>query len=405
MFNGSLKWWLCAAAALLLSWRVVSVNVAQYQATTDNPSVTTWNVDIPDILLIQAVQAIESDPAKARHLALRAAWGNPADGRAFLIMALLWEQQGKLDMAKKAIAIVDFLTPRRAENQLQVGNFWARQGDLVRALPHWSVAMQMNPDFTQALFPQLLRIAEVPGYRPAFTQLAGDPPAWWDDFFLYAIHNAIQLDTLKAIYLALEKSAKGPGRIVRKAYLDRLMLEGMWTEAYFVWMNSLDADQLLGLGNLYDGGFEYDTPDAGYGWRFATGNTFTLDAQTTYGATGEKALRVEFLGSRLPTLTLAEQFLMLDPGQYQLSGRFRIDSLKAARGMYWVLSCATGKTLAQSEYFQESAPWKGFALGFQVPSLGCEAQKIELMMDPADARRSDLSGIVWFDDVAISLVR
>lgn len=407
MFKGRLKWGLFTMVALLLAWRIVSVNVAQHLAADDNPAAASWNANIPSILLMQAAQAVGSDPAKARRVALRAAWENPADGRAFLILALLWEQEGKPEMAKKAIAAVDFLTPRKPENQLQVANFWARQGDLARALPHWSVAMQTNPELTQKLFPELLHVAEIPRYRPALSKILGDTPDWVDNFFLYALDNAIDRDTVKAIYLPLENSAKKPSHNVRKAYLDRLMRDGMWTDAYFVWMNSLDAGQLSALGNIYDGGFERESADEGYGWRFATDNAFTVDAKPTYDASGEKALGIEFLESRSTATTLASQFLMLDPGQYQMRGRVRIDIAQAIKGPRWILSCASaaGTVLAESEYFTGKAPWKGFTFALIVPKYGCDAQKIELVMDPADASRADMSGSMWFDDLAISLVR
>jgi hypothetical protein len=90
-----------------------------------------------------------------------------------------------------------------------------------------------------------------------------------------------------------------------------------------------------------------------------------------------------------------------------LGGKVRIDNLKAVKGMRWIVSCvsAAGTVLAESEYFLQSTPWNGFTLALKVPEHGCEAQIIGLDLDAVDARRPDLSGSVWFDDVAISLVR
>jgi tetratricopeptide (TPR) repeat protein len=407
MSNVSFRWVFFSIAALLLAWRIVSVNVAQHLASDDNPAAASWISNVPGVLLLQAAQAVGSDPAKARQLALQAAWENPADGRAFLILALLWEQEGKLELAKKAISAVDFLTPRKAENQLQIAHFWARQGDMMRALPHWSVAMQMNPDLTQNLFPELLRIAEIPRYRPAFSKVLASPPDWVDNFFLYALNNAIDPNTVKSIYLSLENSAKRPGQAIRKAYLDRLMRDRMWTEAYFVWMNSLDSNQVSALGNIDDGGFEQEPTEGGYGWQLANDNSFAVETKPTYGASGEKALSIEFTGSRPATSTPVSQFLMLDPGQYKMTGKVRIDILKAIKGLRWIVSCAssTGEILAESEYFNGKAPWRQFSATLKVPEVGCEAQKIELVMDSADTARSDMSGSIWFDDLAISLLR
>ena len=397
-----LKWVLFAVVASLLCWRIVVVNVAQYLAADDNLAATAWNPNNPVTLLQQAVSAVGNDPARARRLALRAAWENPADGRAFLVFALIEEQAGRLNMASKAIRLADFLAPRRSETQLQIANFWARQGRLEEALPHWSVALQMRPELNVKLFPELLRFIEAPQMRPAFARILADPPAWWNSFFLYALNNAAHPETLKAIYLARANTSKGVGHVERKAYLDRLLRDGMWIDAYFIWLNGLDASQLSVLGNIYDGGFELDSFDEGYDWRFMVDKGFTVDKEHTYGTVGDRALHVAFVGPQPRSRQLAAQYLLLDPGQYRLRGRVRIDSLAAGNGVRWMMQCAnSGGVLASSELFIGTDHWKSFGAEVKIPETGCAAQIIKLEMDPGSDRKPDFSGSVWFDDMIL----
>ena len=402
VLRASLKWGLFAIVALVLFWRIVAVNMAQHMAAEDNLAAATWNPHVPDILLTQAAQALATDPTQAQHLALRAGWENPTDGRAFLILGLLWEQQGKLDMAKKAIQIADFLGPRRAGSQLQIAYFWARRGELASALPHWSVALQMQPELSDKLFPELLRYVEMPQYRPAFAKTLNDPPQWWDSFFSYALNNAAHLDTLKAIYLARVNSKSGPRHGERKAYLDLLLRESLWTEAYFVWLNGLDAGQISALGNLFDGGFEQESFEEGYGWRFAHDDAFTVAADPTYGATADRALHVAFQGPKPATTRLVSQYLMLDAGSYQLHGRVRVDSLSAGKGVRWSIACINGaaqEVLASSEHFIGADKWKPFSVDLKIPAKACDAQMLHLDVDPAEADGTDFSGAIWFDDL------
>lgn len=402
MRMGKFKWVALGAVVLWLVWRIVVVNISQYLASENGAAAMLWNRDTPDALLSQAADATNTNPEQAQNLALEAMLRNPADGRAFLIQALLWEQAKKPALAEKAARLADFLAPRRSEIQLQLGSFWARSGNPTDALPHWSTAIEMRRELGNTLFPLMLSLADAPQSRPAFAKLLNDPPLWWTDFFLYALNNAAHQDTLKAIYLARINSPNGAGHEERKIYLDHLLRTGIWEDAYFVWLNGLNAGELSVLGNINDGGFEREISDEGFGWRPATGNGFTVLTEPTYGCTGAKALHITFL-ERPSQTRLAVQYLMLDPGKYRLQGKVRLESLAAGKGLQWKVACVSGKKateLTSSEHFLGSDHWKGFVSDLNVPEQ-CNAQMLSLEIDPAEDSLSDFGGEAWFDDLAI----
>lgn len=402
MSMGKIKWLALGVVVMWLVWRIVVVNVSQHLAAENGAAALLWHRDNPDALLKQAADTAKANPERAQSLALAAMLQNPADGRAFLIMALLWEQEGKLAQAEQAARLADFLAPRRSEPQLQLGNFWARRGNAAEALPHWRRAIEMRDELRNSLFPLMLRLADAPPARPAFAGILNDPPLWWPSFFLYALNNAAHKETLKALYLARANSPGGAEHVERRAYIDHLMHTGMWTDAYFVWLNGLNANQLSALGNINNGGFEHEIADEGFGWRPATGDGFALLAEPTYGCNGEKALHVSLMGqpSRHP---LAHQYLMLDPGQYRLQGRVRLDSLSAGKGLLWVVACVNesgSSVLSRSEHFLGADHWKGFASDLVVPAQ-CTTQKLSLEIDRGTDSQTDYGGAAFFDDLAI----
>jgi tetratricopeptide (TPR) repeat protein len=400
-----LAWVFFGALVLFLLTRIFNVNIGYFLAEQKDPAALDWHPAISGLLYQQAIKQDQSSPAQARQTAIEALRSNPIDGRIFLLLAIIAEQSENKALADAIVASTEFLHPRRPEHQLQVGYFWARQGRIAKAMEHWSVALQMKPELGKELYPLFLTIAESSTYRTLFTQMQAPLPNWTEVFFKYAIQNAISLETVSALYLPYERQQQTPPESVRKAYLNRLMAEGLWTDAYFVWLNTLAGAQLNSLGNINNGGFEQEFAQDGFAWQFTASRNFIVNAQPTYGMTGTKALRVEFLGTAPATTRLAIQNLLLDPGEYQFTGKYRIDGLATVTGFKWRLSCWNGALLAETPYMVGSIPWTTFRLPLVVPPAECVSQRLELVMAPADARIAGLSGTLWFDDLALAVIR
>jgi len=120
----------------------------------------------------------------------------------------------------------------------------------------------------------------------------------------------------------------------------------------------------------------------------------------------ERALHVVFDGQRVRFQHVL-QYLMLDPGRYQLQGRVRPDNLRTARGLRWRLYCLSfGKPdesslLAESTRFVGSDEWRLFTVDFTVPAKGCPAQRLRLELEGRAGLDFDVQGGIWFDDLSI----
>lgn len=189
---------------------------------------------------------------------------------------------------------------------------------------------------------------------------------------------------------------------MRKAYLDRLEREKRWSDAFFVWFNGLSDKQLAALNNIFDGDFEVDAPQEGFGWYYSQGNGIRIAPEPVTG--GSRALHVAFLGTHRPPQMLARQRLLLDPGVYQLSGKIKVDTMAALHGLRWDLVCMDqpAPLLASTAYFVGKTPWQAYTVEFRVPE-SCAAQELRLTLHPADATQKNVSGSVWLDELRISL--
>jgi len=397
------------AIVAFLAWRIVIVNLADYFARQDTvPAATSalsWYPHHPQALYIQGRALMDDQPSKAEQLLRKAAQENPADGRVYMALARLWEQRGEVEKAADLVTMASELAPMRSTVQLQAASFWFRQGQLERALQRWGTALELRPQIRASLYPQLLRLAEDPQAQPAFAALLNEPPSWWEQFFSYAVTNAANLNTLQVLYQLRRQNEYPPSATERNQYMARLQRDGLWMEAYFVWLNSLDAQQLTALGNIYNGSFELPLSNEGFGWRNSPVPGVVVETVPPPGTKGNKALHVVFEGQRVPFKHFY-QYLLLQPGHYQLRGQVRPEGLQTARGVQWMLRCLVGdkKILGTSERFLGSDEWRPFLIKFTVPAENCRVQELRLELLGRFAQEFLASGALWFDDLHIRRV-
>jgi hypothetical protein len=397
----AIKWVAFLAGLCLAVWRIVAVNLADYYADysdTEAAIALNWYSDHPEALFKQAFALSETDAGAAEQLLRRLIWQNPADGRAYILLAGLREKTNP-EQAAKLVSTGETLEPMRFTTRLTAAAFWARQGKLDKALEGWSIALELRPDIRKEFYPSLLQLADDPQTRPFFKKLIMSPPSWWAHFFDYAARNATQLDTLRVFYGWRQLNDKVVTDEERRNFMSRLEKENRWQEAYFVWINSFDEQQLAVLGNIYNGSFELPFSEEGFGWRAFARPGIKIETAYTYGTKGTKALHINFRGERIQFHHFL-QYLFLTPGNYDLQGMVRPEGLRLPRGLYWTLRCLNKQdVLATSERFLGSSQWREFTSRFQIPEQNCRIQQLTLEM--ASQQPFAAQGEIWFDDLRI----
>lgn len=402
-----LKRGLFLVIAGLLAWRMVTLGLSAHYARQPTfaaqDSALAWRDANPDALYWQGRRVLETDPAQAEARLRQAALANPADGRAFAALGLLRERQGQAAQAVALLEAANRLGPNRLDVQTDRAAFWLRQGRLDQAMGPLSLILQADPDRRETVFPGLLQLADNPKTRAALISALKDLPPWWGHFFAYASAQAKEPDTVRRLYEASGADGRSVSTEVRRHYLGWLQRGNQWAEAHAVWSAGLPAGQREAAGLIFDGGFEFPFSNEIFGWQATPVAGVDMETLTTYGAKGDKALRVKFRGLRTPFYHLA-QFLLLRPGSYELTGLARVDNLQAAEGVQWTLYCAAGKQqkLGISERFRGVSDWRRFTVPFKIPATGCPAQLLQLELAGKVALDFEARGSVWFDDLTIT---
>jgi hypothetical protein len=332
-------------------------------------------------LLIQTSESyFQKDPQMALSYLVKASQVNVADGRIYLIAGLLYESLNEIDKAKFWMRESDRLGPRKPLNQMAIGQFWFRQHELDQALIHWMVALEMNPEFQAAGFKDLVLFMHKPLYLEALTRLVKNHhPLWWSDFFNYAASHTDDLKGLKTLYEARLSSGFAVTATEENALFERLMRDRQWADAYFTWLNHLPGDTLKYLGNIFDGGFVLPPSNTGFGWRIqeeAAYNVFFKNYQTK-NIPNEAV--IFFNGSRPKNDIPLFQYLLLESGNFKLTGEVMTQYLEAGEGLFWQISCSDGRALNQPVLFHGTNAWKKFETTFSIPKdHNCQLQRLNL---------------------------
>lgn len=341
-----------------------------------------------DRVRLWAETALVNNPINARALRILGQLAQAAgdDGRATSYM------QAAARRSIQESAAVDWLMQR---NHLKK--------DYAAALYFADALLRTRSQVMGRVLPILGSMAETPDARGELEKLlAGNPP--WRRAFLSALPGAVSdARTPLVLLLALRGTPHPPTAADVRDYVGLLTARKFYELAYYTWLQVLPPEQLRGAGLLFNGSFEFPPSGLPFDWSLRAGTGVTVDVVPRSDGAGQRALFIEMGPGRVAFGGVA-QTLLLAPGSYRFSGRYR-GEISGRRGLVWRVACAgaSGPPIGQSAMMVGVvAAWKDIGFSFTVPAGGCRAQHLRLDLDARMASEQLVSGSLWYDELAIS---
>jgi hypothetical protein len=170
--------------------------------------------------------------------------------------------------------------------------------------------------------------------------------------------------------------------------------------AYQSWRATLPSQQRADVTYPFNRDFEFPVDNQPFNWSFAG-----ADVQIVSSADGAKkqSLLVEYSGARNDVANV-KQLILLPAGDYTFSGKVKTAELRTSRGLRWRIFCAdtSAITIANTELVSGTIPWTDFTIKFQVPTVGCTAQWLQLELPARVGSESRIEGQVWYQDLRIT---
>lgn len=397
-----------------LGWRIIAVNVSDHyvgaMATGTGQSAAQalkWAPHHPDALYRAALDNIPADLEAARQQLSRAYQQNPTDPRPLLILAGLAQAEGALDQADEWVRLAAALRPVDSSLQADVARYWLDRRRFDLALHHWSAALKAdpalrsNPRFNQPIFDRLRSMLAEDAGVDAFRPITANPPIWWDEFYADTAGHPEHTDILRLIYRMRRQSTAVPLTATeRRLYVDRLLKDKHFGEAYLAWVNGLTAEQRKHLGPLYNGSFELPITNQGFDWQITDNDRVDIGAARV-DLTERNALRLIFRVSRDPFNHL-HQSLYLAKGPYEVSGTYKSANFYSDGGVRWIFRCLSPQplVLAESERIFGAEEWTSFSFQVEIPDT-CKQQELRLVSGGGSSSEQPVDGELWFDNLSI----
>jgi len=385
----------CAALAVA-AWRIVAHTVADALAGHAPQRALQWMPGHPAALLgLAERQLADGEPAAAAATARRLLARAPLEGRAWRILGQSEDARGRVDAARgyylKAIASSPHDIAARAwllRDHLAHGRYDQALAEIDRIL---RIAPQLNP----VLVPVLARMATDPRFADAIVPMLARQPKWRTRF-LGEIQTG-RYPQSERVIAGLQASG-GLSREEHQRWIEALMKQKRWDEAYAHWVTLLPAGTRL--SPVFNGGFESPVGGYGFDWRVERIPGVSVQFRRPEGdASGGLAANVRF--NRRPAAHAGlQQALLLAPGRYRFQARMRAESLRSDSGLEWAVLCMRGgRLLGASERIQGSFGWTVFTWDAEVPA-DCPAQWLRLRNPVASGVGQYVAGELWLDDVS-----
>lgn len=387
------------ALACFAGWRVYALMQAERFAESEPERSLGWHRGNPQALLNRALLQMEQDdPASAQDTARNLLAREPLEGRAFRVLGEAASRQGRQDVALKLYSIAARRAPRDIPARAWLARHYLEQRDFPRALAHIDFVLRTTPDRSRGIYRILRELAPLvqdEGFADALATMLLTSPPWRDDMLRltggFPDANSRILENLR------KRGALSQDEYA--AWLDGLMSQGRWGEAYARWAN--DAVALGGrLPLLYNGDFSHVPSDIGFDWRAKEVDGVSAEYAAAAGEKGGAA-HLQFLGRPFADAGLRHP-LFLFPGNYRLDMRMRAQGLHTGLILHWRLDCqGRAGVLADGGPLDGSYDWVNTSVDFTVPPANCPGQVLHLVNPAEKGSEQRVEGALWIDDVAI----
>src|SRR5690606_154705 len=203
--------------------------------------------------------------------------------------------------------------------------------------------------------------------------LSADPP--WRRAFLNVLDSKGTGVAVDQVYSALRRRGELPEAETAR-WLDRMIADGRWGEAYAHWVGTLGPVQRIPL--VRNGNFETRPSGMGFGWRnIRVAGVLTYISEGA-GNNGSSGAHMRFIAPPAAGGNL-RQALLLAPGRYRLSLHARAEFLRSYQGLYWSIRCDKGPTVARLGPLEGSFDWRAMTAEFEIPAERCPGQWLELV--------------------------
>ncbi len=296
----------------------------------------------------------------------------PLAPEPFLIKGALMQVERREELAERMFAAARLRSPRSEAARYFLADRYVRTGRIGPALTEIAVLSRLFPNGRPSFAPPLAQFARSPGAVPQMRRFFRTSPEMEPLVLSTLAEDARNADLVLALWTRRDTGNTADTAAWQSKLINKLVEQGQYAKAHAVWRSVAGVTE--SPGGIFAPGFAKASAPPPFNWAFANSGGV---ADPIAGG----RLQVIYFGRG--DAVLAEQLLLLAPGEYRLS--MDVSEGPGEGGeIAWTLTC-----VPRSEpFFRLPVERKGALAGsFAVPP-DCGAQWLRLTGSPGDFPRS-----------------
>ena len=371
--------------------------------------------------LLEAAEVDPTNPEPFYKLGVLHQWNllnlNVKESNAYLQKAIEknpLEQDYWLNLAKGLLKMEEAKTSEKAlENAISVfptgyqgrwiaGNLLLQQGDIEKALPHFSYILTYYPNQSRSVYDVWTIANDDPDFM--LEKLVPRDPSSLNQYLSYLYETGDKDAAIRA-WNAKVSLGQNANRDESLRYVEFLISRSELNEAFRVWKAELREQDLAPSSDnhlITNGGFETgQIAGGGFDWRMSSvpGAEVSLDRSVAFE--GKSSMRIKFNGKENVDFRHLYQYASLKPDtHYVLKARMKTKGVTTKSGLMLEVSGVGPAFYGASNALTGDNDWTELTVDFRTPA---ESQGgIVRVRRPATSKFDRLiAGEVWIDNVQL----
>jgi hypothetical protein len=328
---------------------------------------------------------------------------NPLEQEYWLQLAKVLQRMGESTVSQRAVENAIRIFPTGYRGRWMAANLFLQQGDLEKALPHFSYILAYYPNQSSPVYDVLEKAVGdsdfvleqiVPKDLSSFRQYLS---------YLYGMgdQEAVRKAWAKRVSLGFQANREETVR-----YIEFLISQGEINEAFLAWTARVQEEGLATLSEsdlITNGDFGKDgILGGGFDWKIekASGTEISFDPSVTFE--GKRSLRIVFTGKENVDFHHVYQCVPLKANtEYVLSANMKTQAVTTKSGLK-IEVLGVGQAFQKaSENLTGDNEWRKVIVSFRTPP-SCQGGWVRVRRERTDKFDRYITGTLWIDHVSLT---
>ena len=396
-----------AAYHILCTWRSMSLSQKAYtrESLLEAASIDPSNPDpFQKLGVLHQYNLLQVDLKKAAQYFQKAIEKNPLEQEYWLHLAKIFQRMGEAGASKRALENAIMVFPTSYRGRWVAGNLLLQQGELERALPHFSYILAHYPNQSSLVYEVWGKALDDPDF--ILERLIPKDPSSLNQYLAY-LYGTKDTKSAKKAWAKLASLGYKSDHRETIRHIEFLISRGELAEAAQVWKARLQEEGrgVPSDGNtVTNGGFEREKVlGSGFDWRIGTITGAEVSFDRSVAFEGKSSLKIAFNGKENVDFHHVYQYMALKPNtDYLLKAHMKTEAVTTKSGLkIEVLGLGPAFYRASDPLLTGDNDWKELTVPFRTPALS-QGGMIRVRRPRTDKFDRFISGTVWLDNVQLT---